>query len=161
MKALKFSRKHLGIPYAVFMLAFVVFPLLLIILYAFTVENREVVTNDIAAFSFSFSNFTAFFSSSTNIRAIYISFALAILTTVICLLIAYPVAYILARSRMKTRSVLLMIFILPMWINFLLRIIAIRMLLSDNGILNYILSALNLPNCSLKSAYISRANSAW
>ena len=63
MKALKFSRKHLGIPYAVFMLAFVVFPLLLIILYAFTVENREVVTNDITAFSFSFSNFTAFFSS--------------------------------------------------------------------------------------------------
>ena len=149
MKALKFSRKHLGIPYAVFMLAFVVFPLLLIILYAFTVENREVVTNDITAFSFSFSNFTAFFSSSTNIRAIYISFALAILTTVICLLIAYPVAYILARSRMKTRSVLLMIFILPMWINFLLRIIAIRMLLSDNGILNSVLSALNLPNFSI------------
>ena len=136
MKALKFSRKHLGIPYAVFMLAFVVFPLLLIILYAFTVENREVVTNDITAFSFSFSNFTAFFSSSTNIRAIYISFALAILTTVICLLIAYPVAYILARSRMKTRSVLLMIFILPMWINFVLRTAAMKELLFAMGFYN-------------------------
>lgn len=136
MKALKFSRKHLGIPYAVFMLAFVVFPLLLIILYAFTVENREVVTNDITAFSFSFSNFTAFFSSSTNIRAIYISFALAILTTVICLLIAYPVAYILARSRMKTRSVLLMLFILPMWINFVLRTAAMKELLFAMGFYN-------------------------
>ena len=136
MKALKFSRKHLGIPYAVFMLAFVVFPLLLIILYAFTVENREVVTNDITAFSFSFSNFTAFFSSSTNIRAIYISFALAILTTVICLLIAYPVAYILARSRMKTRSVLLMIFILPMWINFVLRTAAMKEFLFAMGFYN-------------------------
>ena len=55
MKALKFSRKNLGIPYAVFMLAFVIFPLLLIILYAFTVENREIVTNDVTAFTFSFS----------------------------------------------------------------------------------------------------------
>ena len=83
MTALKFSRKQLGIPYALFMLLFVVFPLLLIILYAFTVETGEPVTNDVTKFSFSFSNFTSFFTSSANIRAIYISFALAILTTVI------------------------------------------------------------------------------
>lgn len=133
MKALKFSRKQLGIPYAVFALAFVVFPLLLIILYAFTVENGTIITNDVSKFSFSLSNFVAFFSSSANIRAIYISFALAILTTAICLVIAYPAAYILARSKFKTRSVLLMLFILPMWINFVLRTAAMKELLFAMG----------------------------
>lgn len=133
MKALKFSRKNLGIPYAVFITAFVVLPLLLIILYAFTVENDSIVTNDITKFSFSLDNFAAFFSSSANIRAIYISFALALMTTVICLLIAYPTAYILARSKLKTRSVLLMIFILPMWINFVLRTAAMKELLFALG----------------------------
>ena len=133
MKALKFSRKQLGIPYAVFALAFVVFPLLLIILYAFTVENGTIITNDVTKFSFSLSNFVAFFSSSANIRAIYISFALAILTTVLCLVIAYPAAYILARSKLKSRNVLLMIFILPMWINFVLRTAAMKELLFAMG----------------------------
>ena len=133
MKALKFSRKQLGIPYAVFALAFVVFPLLLIILYAFTVENGTIITTDVTKFSFSFSNFVAFFSSSANIRAIYISFALAILTTVICLVIAYPAAYILARSKFKTRNVLLMLFILPRWINFVLRTAAMKELLFAMG----------------------------
>ncbi len=136
MKALTFSRKQLGIPYALFMLMFVVFPLLLIILYAFTVETGEPVTNDITRFSFSLSNFTSFFASSANIRAIYISFALAIITTAVCLVLAYPVAYILARSKMKTRNVLLMIFILPMWINFVLRTAAMKELLFAMGFYN-------------------------
>ncbi len=136
MKALKFSRKNLGIPYAVFLIAFVVFPLLLIILYAFTVENREIVNNDVSAFTFSLANFKAFFTSATNIRAVYISFALAIITTVVCLIVAYPVAYILARSKLKTRSVLLMVFILPMWINFVLRTAAMKELLFALGFYN-------------------------
>ena len=54
MKALKFSRKNLGIPYAAFIAIFVVLPLLLIVLYAFTVERGEPTTNDITKFSFSF-----------------------------------------------------------------------------------------------------------
>lgn len=136
MKALKFSRKQLGIPYALFISLFVVFPLLLIILYAFTVETGEPVTNDVTKFTFSLSNFTSFFASSANIRAIYISFALAIITTAVCLLLAYPVAYILARSKMKSRSVLLMIFILPMWINFVLRTAAMKELLFALGFYN-------------------------
>ena len=83
MKALKFSRKQLGIPYAVFIGLFVVLPLLLIVLYAFTVERGEPTTNDITKFSFSFENFVYFFGSSANIRAIYVSFGLAIVTTAI------------------------------------------------------------------------------
>ncbi len=133
MKALKFSRKHLGIPYGVFICLFVVLPLLLIVLYAFTVEPNDPVTNDVTKFVFSFENFERFFGSDANIRSIYFSFGLAIMTTLACLLIAYPVAYILARSEFKSKNVVLMLFIIPMWINFVLRTAAMKELLFKIG----------------------------
>lgn len=119
MGPLKFSRKNLGIPYALFMLVFVLFPLVLIVFYAFTDANGH----------FTISNFTDFFSRSSNLYVLLISFALAVLTTAICLIIAYPVAYILAKSGAKTRNVYLLLFILPMWINFVLRTAAMKELL--------------------------------
>ena len=151
MKTLKFSRKQLGIPYGVFMLFFVVLPLVLIVLYAFTVETHEPTTNDIAYFSFSFENFVYFFGSSANIRAIYVSFGLAIITTVICLLVAYPVAYILARSKTKWKNVVLMLFILPMWINFVLRTAAMKELLFKIGL--YKSSKLSMVNTVIGMVY--------
>lgn len=151
MKTLKFSRKQLGIPYGVFMALFVVLPLLLIVLYAFTVESHEPTTNDIAYFSFSLENFVYFFGSSANIRAIYVSFGLAIITTVICLLVAYPVAYILARSKMKWKNVVLMLFILPMWINFVLRTAAMKELLFKIGL--YKSSKLSMVNTVIGMVY--------
>ena len=151
MKALKFSRKNLGIPYAAFIAIFVVLPLLLIVLYAFTVERGEPTTNDITKFSFSFENFVYFFGSSANIRAIYVSFGLAIITTVLCLLIAYPVAYILARSKMKWRNVVLMLFVLPMWINFVLRTAAMKELLFKIGM--YKSSKLSMVNTVIGMVY--------
>lgn len=151
MKALKFSRKQLGIPYAVFIGLFVVLPLLLIVLYAFTVERGDLTTNDITKFSFSLENFVYFFGSSANIRAIYVSFGLAIITTVICLLVAYPVAYILARSKMKWKNVVLMLFILPMWINFVLRTAAMKELLFKIGM--YKSSKLSMVNTVIGMVY--------
>ncbi len=151
MKALAFSRKQLGIPYALFIALFVVFPLLLIILFAFTVEDAEIATNNISAFSFSFENFVSFFGKSANIRAIYISFGLAIITTVICLIIAYPVAYILARSQSKSKHVFLMLFILPMWINFVLRTAAMKELLFAIGM--YRSNKLSLVNTVIGMVY--------
>ena len=151
MKALKFSRKQLGIPYAVFIGLFVVLPLLLIVLYAFTVERGDLTTNDITKFSFSLENFVYYFGSSANIRAIYVSFGLAIITTVICLLIAYPVAYILARSKMKWKNVVLMLFILPMWINFVLRTAAMKELLFKIGM--YKSSKLSMVNTVIGMVY--------
>ena len=124
MTALKFSRKHLGIPYAVFMALFVVFPLLLIIYYAFT----DPVTGKL-----SLNNFVDFFSINANLTALFLSFALAILTTALCLIIAYPVAYILARTNMNKNGVMLLLFILPMWINFVLRTAAMKELLYSIG----------------------------
>ncbi len=119
MNALKFSRKHLGIPYAVFLAVFVILPLLLIFYYAFTDANG----------SFTLVNFTEFFSGKTNLTVLLQSFCIAFLSTVICLLIGYPVAYLLARSNLKQKSVFLMLFVLPMWINFVLRTAAMKELL--------------------------------
>lgn len=130
MRALRFSRKQLGIPYAVFLLLFVVFPLALIVLYAFTkVDPNGAFELAGTKVSLTFDNFIEFFSKQSNVRVLFISFGLAILTTVICLLIAYPVASILAKSKLNKNGVMLLLFILPMWINFVLRTAAMKELL--------------------------------
>ncbi len=117
---LRFNRKQLCIPYAAFLLLFVIVPLLVIIYYAFTNGEGE----------FTLENLTAFFSSTNTIGTLIYSFALAITTTLVCLAIAYPTAYILARSGFKKKYVLLLLFIMPMWINFTLRITALKEILT-------------------------------
>ncbi|MBO4963226.1 MAG: ABC transporter permease [Clostridia bacterium] len=134
MKKVSFSRKHLGIPYALFLIAFVVFPLLLIVFYAFTDANGHIT----------FMNFINFFKSNANLTALFISLGLALCTTIICILLAYPVAYFLAKSSASKSSVLLLLFILPMWINFVLRTAAMKELLFAIGFIqNNKLSFLN------------------
>lgn len=117
---LRFNRKQLCIPYAAFLLLFVIVPLLVIIYYAFTNGEGELTLE----------NLTAFFSSTNTIGTLIYSFALAITTTLVCLAIAYPTAYILARSGFKKKYVLLLLFIMPMWINFTLRITALKEILT-------------------------------
>ncbi len=131
-------KKLMAGPYLLWMLVFTIVPLLFVFYYGFTSSDG----------AFTLSNITAIFEK-IHIQALGLSLLLAVITTAVCLLFAYPLALILSKSAAKNRSFVIFIFILPMWINFLLRIIAIRMLLSDNGILNYILSALNLPNFSI------------
>ncbi len=116
MKIPRFSRKTLCIPYAVFLIFFVIVPMLVIVFYAFTDKSMHI----------SFDNFIRFFSDPTKLSTIVYSLVIALITTVVCLLIAYPVAYILARSTLKKKYVILMLFVLPMWINFVLRVNAIR-----------------------------------
>lgn len=116
----RFSRKQLCIPYAVFLACFVVAPLFVIAYYAFTDGEG----------SFSFENFVNFFTSTNTLGTLLYSFALAAVTTIVCLLIAYPTAYVLAKSNFRKKYVLLMLFILPMWINFTLRITALKEILS-------------------------------
>ena len=125
MKIPRFSRKTLCIPYAVFLLFFVIVPMVVILVYAFTDRNMH----------FSFGNFVKFFSDPTKLSTIVYSLVIALITTVVCLLIAYPIAYILARSKMKKKHVILMLFVLPMWINFVLRVNAIRELFNWIGLL--------------------------
>jgi spermidine/putrescine transport system permease protein len=131
-----FSRKLLAIPYAVFMLVFVVVPLVIVLYYAFT--------NDDGKFTFKYAGlfFTengtglkAFFTSYT-FKTIMQSFFISLMSTVICLLIAYPVAYSIAHSKMKNKSMLLLLFIVPMWVNFVLRINALKELFVFMGTYN-------------------------
>jgi spermidine/putrescine transport system permease protein len=115
-----FSRKQLGIPYALFLLLFVVAPLLVIIYYAFTDGTGQ----------FTVRNLFNFFTDPNTLGTLCYSFALAFVTTVVCLLLAYPIAYILAKSEWKMKGVILMLFVLPMWINFTLRITALKEILT-------------------------------
>ena len=117
---MKFSRKTLGIPYAVFLLLFVVAPLLVLFYYAFTNGKGE----------FTLANLTDFFTDPNTMGTLFYSLLIAMTTTLLCLLIAYPVAYILATSKLKSKSVIIMIFVMPMWINFSLRITALKEILT-------------------------------
>ena len=117
---MRFSRKTLGIPYGVFLLLFVVAPLLVLFFYAFTNGQGQ----------FTLQNLTDFFTDPNTLGTLAYSLAIAFVTTLLCLLIAYPVAYILATSKLKAKSVIIMIFVMPMWINFSLRITALKEILT-------------------------------
>ena len=130
------SSRWLAGPYLVWMAIFTVVPLFIVIWYAMTNADGQ----------FTFDNLTQIGRYSSVFAR---SLILAAISTVICLVMAFPVGYFLSRLRANKQHIMLMLIMLPMWINFLLRIIAIRMLLSDNGILNSVLSALNLPNFSI------------
>lgn len=115
-----FTRKQLGIPYGIFLFLFVVAPLLVLLYYAFTNASGQ----------FTISNLQGFFADPNTLGTLAYSFALAFVTTVVCLLLAYPAAYILARSALKFKGVILMLFVMPMWINFTLRITALKEILT-------------------------------
>ncbi len=123
-KLFSFKRGQLCIPYGLFLVMFVVFPLMLVIYYAFTSVDG----------SFSFENFAMFFTNATQISTLLISIIVSFGVTIICLLIAYPVAYILSKMNGKTAFMLLLLFIMPMWINFVLRAMAMKELLNLIGI---------------------------
>lgn len=122
----RFSRGQLIIPYALFLVLFVVVPLLIVLYFAFTDKYTGSIT---------LMNFVNFFSDSTTLTTFITSIGLAVVTTIVCLLMAYPVAYILARSKFRNSYILLMLFVLPMWINFVLRINALREFLQMIGLL--------------------------
>ncbi len=117
---MRFSRKTLGIPYGVFLILFVVAPMLVLIYYAFTNGQGQ----------FTMANLTGFFTDPNTMGTLVYSLAIAAVTTAVCLLIAYPVAYILATSKLRAKSVVIMIFVMPMWINFSLRITALKEILT-------------------------------
>ncbi len=120
MKRFSFSRKSLGIPYMLYLILFVILPLVVLVYYSFTDKNGKL----------SIDNFVQFFTNPNTLGTLCYSLAIALVTTVVCLLLAYPVAYILAASRLKTKSIMVMVFVIPMWINFSLRITALKEILT-------------------------------
>ena len=107
-------RRSLSIPYALFLALFVVMPLVLIMIYAFQGEDG----------SFSLSNFERFIEQREAANTFIYSIGIALITTLLCIAIGYPAAYILARKTTSTARVVVMLFILPMWINVLVRTLA-------------------------------------
>ena len=115
-----FARKYLGIPYAIFLILFVIAPLLVLFYYAFTNATGH----------FTVENLIGFFTDSNTIGTLLYSLALALVVTLVCLVIAYPIAYVLARSRFNSKGVVIMLFVMPMWINFTLRLTALKEILT-------------------------------
>ncbi len=113
MKAIR-SRSASAWPYVGLLFVLVVLPLVLIAVYAFTSQQG----------GFTLQNFVQFFQRSEAVNTFIYSIAIALITTIICILLGYPAAYFMAMQSFRTPAVMAMLFILPMWINFLLRTLA-------------------------------------
>ncbi|MBR5474015.1 MAG: ABC transporter permease [Lachnospiraceae bacterium] len=122
------NRKMLTGPYLVWAAGFIILPLFMIVYYG--------LTN--ASGAFTFENLFAIVDP-IHLKALWRSIYIAFLSTVICLLLAYPLAYILSKYQGSKSGVIIMLFILPMWINFLLRTMALQMIISNTGLLNAVL----------------------
>ena len=136
------------VPYMVWAVLFTIVPLLFIAYYAFT-DNQ---------FHFTFDNITRFFTATSTMETaegaqkvvhtylliFWRSLKLALISTAVCLLMGYPIAYIIARASPKAQSTMITLIMIPMWMNFLIRTYAWMTILQDTGILNGILSALHM-----------------
>ena len=118
------KRSSWSIPYVIFMVIFVVLPLVLILVYAFQDGSGH----------FTLGNVTKFFGDADALSTFALSLEVAIENTLICLLLGYPAAYILANKNLNKSSVTVILFILPMWINALMRTLATAELFNVMGI---------------------------
>ena len=118
------------------MAVFVVVPIVLIIVYAFTTSGGEVTLVN--------------FSAMGTFAPVFLrSFWLAIVSTVICVIIGYPVAYILSKEGVRVQRLMIMLIMLPMWMNFLLRTYAWMSILENTGLLNRLFAVIGLPQARL------------
>ena len=128
------KKKILTGPYLIWAVAFTIIPLAMILYYGLTNAEGH----------FTFENLLAI-GTVENFKALCLSLLLSLISTLICLLLAYPLAMILTSMKVSQTSFIVLIFILPMWMNFLLRTMAWQTLLEKNGVINQILLFLNLP----------------
>lgn len=132
------KKRYLASPYLVWSIAFIIIPLIMVIYYGFSTKE----------FDFTLSNVKSI-ARPVHLKALWLSLKLGFISTAICLILAYPLASILVNSKIKSNSFLVFIFILPMWMNFLLRTLAWQTLLDKNGVINGILSTLHLPSLNI------------
>ncbi|MDI9487932.1 ABC transporter permease [Herbinix luporum] len=120
------------------MAGFIIIPLIVIIYYGLTNQDKSLTFDNIALVL-----------DPINLRALRLALELSLISTIICLILAYPLAMILNKSKMKSNSFIVMIIILPMWMNFLLRTIAWQNILERTGIINTVLKFFNLPSLNI------------
>lgn len=136
MKKTSFLSKLINAPYIVWSVLFIVAPMIMVVYYAFTDRSGAFTWNNITAL-------TAY--KETFARSI----GYAVAATVICLVLAYPLAYIMARSKASKQRTLMMLVMLPMWMNFLIRTYSWISILSNTGIINNLLKAVGLPTVQM------------
>lgn len=128
--------KKLSIPYFVWMIVFTGIPLILMLLFAVsTIKSFSIYTFKLSDFRFNFANFKVLVDTSF-LKAFLRSMLYAGAATIFALLLGYPIAYFISKSKFKNKYLLLLIFIMPMWTNMLLRIQTINNILGENNILS-------------------------
>jgi len=128
------AKKTYTIPFIIWIIAGTVIPLISIAYYGFTSRDG----------GFTLDNIAAIFRHD-HMQALGLSLTLAIISTIICLIIAFPMAMILRKSKYGKQGFLIFVIILPMWMNFLLRTMAWQVLLERQGVINAIITAVGLP----------------
>ena len=131
-------KKLLTGPYFFWAVAFILIPLAMVLYYGLTDVDGHLTYENLLAIG-----------TVENFKALCLSLLLSIVSTVICLLLAYPLAMILSGMKVNQTSFIVLIFILPMWMNFLLRTMAWQTLLEKNGVINQFLNFLHLPSIQL------------
>lgn len=131
------NMKKASYPYIIWMVIFIAIPLLLVLYFGFTVGDSQ----NFDTFKFSLENFKRFLNP-TYLRVLGRSVNLAFISTVICLILGYPIAYIISKKKPSKRNVMVLMFVIPMWMNFLLRTYAWLTLLGRNGIINIMIMKL-------------------
>lgn len=134
----KFKQQFLAGPYLVWIIGFIILPMVMILYYAFTTSDGAFTVEYIAAIA-----------TETNRKAIFLSLKLGVICTLICLVLSYPLAMILNNMQIKNQGLVVFIFMLPMWMNFMLRILAWKLLLSKNGVINSLLTSIGLSRINI------------
>ena len=132
------SRKLLSGPYLFWAASFIIIPLLMILYYGLTDKNGNFTLMNLAQIT-----------TQENLKALGLALLLSFVSTLICLILAYPLAMILSEKNVNQTSFIVLIFILPMWMNFLLRTLAWQNLLEKNGVINMVLRFFHLPELAL------------
>ena len=135
---MKNSKKLLTGPYLFWAIAFIIIPIIMIFYYGLTDADNNFTLMNLAEIT-----------TPENLKALGLSLLLSFISTVICLILAYPLAMILSGKTLNQSSFIVLIFILPMWMNFLLRTLAWQTLLEKNGVINSVLSFLHLPELNI------------
>lgn len=135
-------------PYSVWSLLFVIVPLVFVAYYAFTDNSFSFTTENITRFFTATSNMIQDDGTTTEVRTYLLIFGrslkLAVISTLVCLILGYPIAYIMARAKEKTQKTMVTLIMIPMWMNFLIRTYAWMTILQDTGIINGILTKVGL-----------------
>lgn len=134
----KSSRRLLSGPFLVWTVAFIMIPLAIIVYYGLTTPEGGFTLSNIAQMG-----------TPENMKALGYALLLSLISTIICLIMAYPLAMILCNLKFNANGLIVMIFIVPMWMNFLLRTLAWQTLLEKNGVINMILQWLHLPSLNI------------